>query len=305
MKKFIFNLTVTLSVTFVLGIFLPAAVYALMYAVLFSGGIDKDQNYDECYQETLRMWEITTGKLGYKAENVYVLFADGVQPGEDRCVTWDENGKCLKWENSDWRKVANAHGHIMSATAKNLKKVFDTLSKKMGEDDGFSFWSFDHGYSTNPSMQGNGGLSGWGRDQISDDDFASWVEAFNVKTESYAFAQCYAADMADDLFRIDGSEHRFAAWAARWNEHATSDIEMGWAHAWVDGLAFGLTGTYALAQYALKHDSWGPYGTGDEHPGWRGANFNMITNEPVPEHSTMLWLGIDLALRVVRLRKRC
>jgi hypothetical protein len=46
------------------------------YAVLFSGGVEPDMNYNYYYNDTLRMWNIMTGTLGYDPANVYVLFAD-------------------------------------------------------------------------------------------------------------------------------------------------------------------------------------------------------------------------------------
>ena len=82
--------------------------------------------------------------------------------------------------------------------------------------------------------------------------------------------------MVDDL-NIPGHNNRFAAWAAAGCEPSWGQ---GWADAWADGIESGLRWSHDLGQYALANDPYGPNGTGEEHPGWAGANIHIITNKP-------------------------
>lgn len=292
------------------------------YAILFSGGGDKDSNYTRYYDETLRMWRIMTSTLGFDYDKVYVLFADGLNPDDDRCVGWDttdpNNPVCNKWENSDWSEIESENGVILSATYNDLKESIDTIAGLVTLNDSFHFWSFDHGYNETynsrlqdigaypyGSTHNLGGLVAWGG-LIPDDVFASWVQDINAMAEDYIFAECFAGDMVDNLNIIQG-DHEFAAWAADWYEPSWGQ---GWADAWADGLESGLRSTWSLGQYALEKDPfskpYGDWGNEKEHPGWTGYNFNIVSNQAaVPEPSTFLLLAAGLAgLAFVRRKTR-
>ncbi len=282
-----------------------AAQAGLNYGVIFSGGADRYNNHDRYYEETLRMWNIMTGTLGYDVKNVYVLFADGTDPAIDRS----------SGVSSDWSMITAAGGNISSATYADLQNTLGTLQNMITLDDCFHFWSFDHGYQLDPPVQDQGGLVAWGSPWIADDVFASWVNPITAYAESYAFGQCFAGDMADDLNILPG-QNRFAAWAADWYE---SSWGRGWADVWADALETGLRWTHDIGEYARLNDPYGPGGSGLEHPGWLGDNFHIITNEPIPEPATICLLGLGALsllrrkglkrnnhlLRVVQQREEC
>ena len=232
------------------------------YAVLFSGGINAGSNHDRYYEETLAMWQYATGLSGgFDVANVYVLFGDGTDPAVDRSSN----------VNSDWSAITNAGGHIDSATPGHLQDTFTLLAGVMDEHDYLYFWSFDHGgnatWNDNPptdATQDTGVLCGWGGN-IADDTFASWAAPFDVKHETYAFGQCFAGDMVNDLSLATG-DGRFAAWAADWYEPSWGKT---WAVAWLAGLNSGLFTTDALGKYAHDNDA----SLGSEHPGWTGDDF--------------------------------
>jgi hypothetical protein len=311
---------------------LPATSHALeheSYAILFSGGVNANNNHIRYYQQTLRMWRIMTNTLGFDYDKVYVLFGDGLEGSIDQCVAVNNQNQCIQWTDSDWSEIVNNDGIIRPATYFNLDHTISEIAERITMNDSFHFWSFDHGYNetyapdtypTAPygSTLDMGGMWAWGNfipnddplnigDYIPDDVFASWVRSIDAMAEDYIFAQCFAGDMADEL-GIHPSTHVFAAWAADYYEPSRG---YGWADAWATGLESGLRSTWLLGQYALEKDPFGPLGKdltirNLEHPGWAGYNFNFITNEQVvPEPSTLLLLAAGLAgIGFVRWRMR-
>ena len=261
MKKII----IIVALVFAMG---ASAQAGLNYGVIFSGGISQEQNFDSYYNETLRMWEIMTGTLGY--DEVYVLFADGLDPGIDR----------FSGVSSDWSMIPTSH--IEAGTYSNLQNRLTGLQSVITPDDCFHFWSYDHG--------GPGELCTWGSPFVTDSELASWLLPIDGYAESYAFAQCYAYSMVDDLNILPG-ENRFATWAADADETSLTFTATGegWADSWADGFESGLLYTYDLGNYAMLNDPFAPPGWTDpstgtvymETPGWMGDNFHMITNQPI------------------------
>jgi PEP-CTERM motif len=281
-----------LVAVFVLGGIGATAGLADNYGVIFSGGGNKDNNHDRYYEETLRMWNIMTGTLSYDMDKVFVLFSDGTDTAIDRSSN----------VNSDWSMITAAGGNISSATPTDLSDLLATLDQTIrpGEDC-FHFWSFDHGgnptWDDDPvtaATEDAGYLVGWGGN-IQDEEFAAWVLDIDGKAESYAFGQCFAGDMADDL-NILPSENRFATWAADWTEPSYGK---GWVDAWADGIEGGLRLTHELGNYAINND---PY-LGSEHPGWIGANFDIVTNS-IPEPGTLVLVGLGAGLLAFGSRRR-
>lgn len=271
------------------------AVQAGNYAMIFSGGGEPLSNYDYYYTQTSRMWDLLVNRMGYDADNVYVLFSDGVDPG------LDQSKLRTGYVNSDWSSVVNAGGHIDSATREDFQDTLQIIGNRMEPGrDGFMLWTFDHGNQSNPAKRGNGSLVTWLGDSIYPGEIGSLLEPISDKAplwDAYVFNQCYAEDMALGLGITSGDANRFATWAATWDQTSISD---GFADAWADGMESGLLSTRLLAEYAIAHDPYGPSGSRNENPGWVGGNFEISS---VPEPSSGMVLALGLAAFVFS-RKR-
>lgn len=275
------------------------------YAVLFSGGWDRTLNHERYYTQTLRMWSLLTGTLGFNPTNIYVLFADGTDPGQDQCIGYAASGDCNRWKDSDWSALTVANTSIMTASPDRLQTTLGFLSSIVTRSDSFYFWSFDHGGTeNNPGDPNDVTLSGWDRQEIRDDQFAAWVDPLDAKAEIYAFGQCHSGGMVDEL-NLAANWNRFAAWAASGCEPSYSD---GWADAWADGIDAGLRWSHDLGRYALDNDPYGPFGNecltwgNCETPGWAGANIHIVTNE-IAEPASLPLAGLTLALLLGRRRR--
>lgn len=271
------------------------------YAVLFSGGWDADNNASRYYDQTLRMWNILTGTLGFNPTNIYVLFADGTYTGQDQCIGYAQNPdgtwSCNAHKDSDWSTVVAANTSVLMGTPGKLHDVLGFLDTAMTTDDSFYFWSFDHGaIDPNRTDPNDVKLVGWGGN-IEDDQLALWVEPFDVKAEIYAFAQCYSGGMVDDL-DLAANPNRFAAWAASGCEPS---LGYGWADAWASGIEAGYRMSRDIGRYAADNDIYGPFGAtcqanpaNCESPGYDGANIHIVTNE-IPEPAALHLAALGLA----------
>jgi len=269
---------------------IPAWADHLDYAVLFSGGFNKDSNHGYYYTATLNMWDVTVNTLGFDPSRIYVLSADGMDPAVDQ-----DNG-----DNSDWSGVVARGTTVEAASSANLASLFDMLANTMTTDDSFYFWSFDHGGNSDPPQVGNSVLWGWNQDPIYASSFAAWTSGFQVKAQIYAFAQCNASGMAYALAQYPEA-NRFSAWASAWDESSWND---GWAAAWAEGISSGLRDTVPLGIYARDHDIFASFGL--EHPGFIGENINIVTNEiviPEPQAVGLLATAVLFMVAARRLRR--
>jgi hypothetical protein len=245
------------------------------------------------------MWQDASALYG--VNNVYVLFADGTDPGLDRT-----NAANMQ-VNSDWSPITNAGGHILAATPENLQTVMSIIQEQMTPFTSFYFWSFDHGDLLNPAVGNNDvGLVPWDPNHtgvlISDQELANEVNLFpNAKAELFAFAQCYSGGMPDELFAGPNLPPRFAAWASGKDE---CSLGQGWADAWAKGLESGLRTSTELGQYARVNDPFGPNGTMQEAADYMGSDFNILTNDLVPEPSSLVCASCGLLLLMLRARTR-
>ena len=259
----------------------PAAG-AERYAVLFAGGGDKSSNYYKFYDDTLRMWEISTQILGFAANHVYILFADGLDPQADQNLVIPLSAADKpKYINSDWSTVVEAGSHVAAGNSENLKNTLAGLAAVMTPDDLFYLYCDDHGGNNSPILTVNRKerathndcyLVGWNSEHIPAAAFASWVDPIQAGKQVYAFGHCYSEGIADKL-NLQPQDGRFAAWAAAW--FTTSTIanpgEKDWDDAWAENLQLGVCNTHNLGLAAINGDQF----AAQDFPGFSGDNLDL------------------------------
>jgi hypothetical protein len=276
------------------------------YAVLFSGGVNANANYSTYYNNMVQAYDLFSGLYG--ASNVWVLYADGSM------TNLDQNTGTLATPNlvaSPWTGVNFDPGHYLEATSANLATVMSTdiplaADAAIGTDGTYSFvfYSFDHGSSQNP-VAGNGcdcgndivnvQLNGWvdpgngGNNTITNQAFAADATTLGqASAEFYDFNECYSNGMSQPLVPDVSAQGKlvFATWAASYCSYGD-----GYSQGVLNAISGGTYNTVDIAQAAIAADPFGSNGVGAnknlEDPGYTGDNFNILTNEAVPEPATM------------------
>ena len=182
------------------------------YAVLITGdyaaaGIPQEQQWDpggdspkvEFWYDTYLIWEMLVFEKGYSNENVFVLFADGVDYSIVNPNIWE-------------RYTAAYHGldYITnySATITNVEDVFNGLATGTGgfpqvtEDDFLFVWTFDHGDGDIDAF-----LCLMDEEIMWDYEFAELTDPIAAHKKVFWMQQCHSGGFYDDLEAINTVFH--------------------------------------------------------------------------------------------------
>jgi hypothetical protein len=120
------------------------------YAIILSGGINKNSNYERYWNDCSFIYQTLVNKYGVPKENIYPLMSDGNDPAADmRCVTGEYKSQSLDLDFDGIEEIK------LAATKNNVKRALSSLSNKLQKDDHLFFFVIDHGgttdYKTNSS----------------------------------------------------------------------------------------------------------------------------------------------------------
>jgi predicted outer membrane repeat protein len=196
------------------------------YAVLFSGGVDIKSNHPIYYNALKEAYSILKDQYGLLPENIYVLYADGNDTGNDTYTKlyYDKNNNpYVKDEDKINSDMSFIKENLYKATSKNFSTVLDTISSKMtNENDHLLVWTSDHGGDSdwekdqdnkNLDKTGNEYISGWGEDwglgwgyyglienKITDNDFATNMKKIQNGYVTMVLGQCFSGGILDNIF---------------------------------------------------------------------------------------------------------
>jgi hypothetical protein len=149
--------------------FIPLDLSEEKYAVLYSGGINEQKAYYRYWNDIIYMRFILE-MHGYKAENIYTVYKDGVSEDSINPVDYP-------------------------ATHDSMDTVFDILSTEMGARDTLFFYTTNHG--------GSGGISVWNpmdtAGALTHTEVADWLDSISCNNMIIVMEQCVSGKFIEYL----------------------------------------------------------------------------------------------------------
>lgn len=161
-------------------------------------GIGKgEKGYEEFWNDTYLMWETLLNK-GYNAENIIVLFADGIDFYEE--ATWIDE----RYRPDDELMPITDY----SATKENVELVFNGLANgsnglpKINQEDFLFVWTFDHGGPNEPCPAPSDDdvyLCLLNYEKMWDFEFAALTNQINCNKKVFWMLQCRSGGFVGEL----------------------------------------------------------------------------------------------------------
>jgi hypothetical protein len=162
------------------------------------------------------MWEMLVFEKGYSDENVFVLFAGGLDYPHDpdaNCPSWWDDRYDPRAIHPDIIDPLDGHITDYAANIENVNNVFTNLANTANEDDFLFVWTFDHG--------------GWDGEHaylclihgeyMWDYEFAALTDQINCHKKVFWMQQCHSGGFIDDL----QGEDTFIITACNWSTGAS------------------------------------------------------------------------------------
>ncbi|MBP3557939.1 MAG: fibronectin type III domain-containing protein, partial [Thermoguttaceae bacterium] len=180
------------------------------YAVLFYGGSDPNSNHERYYRNLKDLYEVLTVSYNMPRENIYILYAGGVDsstyisPEPDQHVVYQHYEEGVGWVEDRSETIHSdlsfAKGSpVYSATASNLHSACASVAGKMNDDSRLLFFSYDHGGGRNGAVDDyNDALCGW-EELLPSATVADALFQIDRGYVTTAHNQCYGGGILDDI----------------------------------------------------------------------------------------------------------
>lgn len=191
-----------------------ATAVAHDYAVIISGGMDAEHNYERYWNDCSAIYCTLRQKYGYPKDHIFVLMSDGNRDEVDRRLN---NGQIVSSSlDLDGDGVEDV---MYAATYKNVVNVFNTLADRVTEDDDLFIFTTDHGGQT---ANRDVFMCLW-REIMSDKQFSEQVSKVKAKRINICMGQCNSGGFIDDL----QAPNRVIATACDYNQssYCTPDFQ--------------------------------------------------------------------------------
>lgn len=170
------------------------------YAVILSGGVNKNSNYERYWNDCSFIYQSLVNKYGVPKSNISVIMSDGTDPADDmrtypyKQYTYKSSPLDLDGDGTDDIQY--------SATRANIYSVLTQLSSTLEKDDHLFFFVIDHGGSNDGESSSYINL--WGNEKLQDYELAEWLTPFsdNFVNINVVLGQCYSGGFIDDLTKV-------------------------------------------------------------------------------------------------------
>jgi hypothetical protein len=219
------------------------------YALLLSGGVQKEANYARYRNDIAFMFNTLNTTYGYPKDHITVLMSDGTNPENDQLIDYDSNNNynpIYANSNTDLDFVPDGISDVKDApaTRTNVLNTLAELRTNLGTEDNLFIFTTNHGgTTTNDPASKDVILYLWGTDAegwILDADFANALPGSpqypdtGVKSITMVMEQCFGGGFIDNF--IDTSpwttENRVIATAANFNEYSWGNA---YSFNWING----------------------------------------------------------------------
>ncbi len=169
------------------------AFAANTYAVILSGGKNKNSNNARYWNDCSFIYQTLTKKYRVPKGNVKVLMSDGTDPAVDMCR---EVGDPYISSPLDLDDDGNPEIEY-SATKANLRRVFSELSNELGDEDHLFVYVIDHGgydYQKKSSY-----ICLWNDEKLYPEELNSYLDGCEAGYISIVMGQCYSGGFVEPL----------------------------------------------------------------------------------------------------------
>lgn len=273
----------TVSLLFTLLV-ITGTARAENYAVLFAGGNGSGDNEPRYYEQISHHYHVLKDNLGYKPENIWILFADGLDPAADQ-----SDGT-----NSNWYTHASQGAHVMMGNEAELNEVLEGF-QNLDPHDMFYFYCFDHGSGTQDDKDDHDEeqITAWSGSDINDEEFAASTALVGAERQVYVLGQCYSGGILEELDM--SGDWKFGCASCTHFEKSYSYGYDGLNECWSDAITEqGRHTTYSV--YATARDDMGTYSDPD-YVFWGGEG----PGSPIPYQME----GVTHPWKRVPSRKHC
>ena len=169
------------------------------YLVIFSGGETPEGNTSVFYDEVVRLYDIARQQYSVKAENIYILYADGTDPADDQNIAAGEGATPILI-NSDMSFATRSGAHVLSASYDHFLSVMGQVGGKMDGNDHLLLFTADHGSGVEgePEVDASA-IVGWNSESISGERFAQAVFSVTAGYVTLVETQCFSGGILDNV----------------------------------------------------------------------------------------------------------
>ena len=217
---------------------------AKTYAILISGGYNRDCNYTRYWGDVAAVYSTLTKGCGVPKDNITVCMADGDDPAADVSDgEADGQGHSLFAGGSSPTDLDGdgSADYSLAATKANIRNAFSAVRSKLTADSRLFVFVTDHGVYD--AYSGVASICLWGEDMMSASEFSALTSGVDCPVW-YALEFCYAGAFVDSLASQGGVRFVAAAAGVEPSSAFPDSPELWYMNPWVYQLVGAMRGAY-------------------------------------------------------------